>query len=136
MPFCKNGDMRACSSSAEKPVSNTHCCPHDGSVFPESVRGGVGVPPGGGEWPAVSVKVQAKQLSIWGNMSHGKKKVRVSVPSILPQTPTTLLPSLEGRWTEHGGCHEWSVSPVDGERRMPVLTGAKPEWKKYPTASR
>lgn len=45
MPLHKTREMEACSTYANKPVSNSHCGSHTGVVLSESENGGVDVPP-------------------------------------------------------------------------------------------
>lgn len=49
-----------------------------------------------------------------------------------PSHPLCFVPNLGGHVTEHRGCHEWSVSPVDVERKMRVLTMPDPDGKTPP----
>lgn len=57
----KNGETRACSSYANKPVNKMHCYSHTSFVFSESESAGVEVPSQEVEnCPAVGLKEEAE----------------------------------------------------------------------------
>lgn len=131
MSLHKTREMEACSTYTNKPTSNSHCCSHTGVVLSEGENRGVDIPSQEGEQqPAVRFEDTNRAMINVGEMWFLKTKDTAVCPLHPPTHPRCLVPNLEECLAECRGCHEWSVSPVDKEKKTGVLTMPNPGWKK------